>query len=347
MAIAFRVDSSFNIGSGHIYRCMSLAAQLRFHLLREQKTSDIYFISKKAPGNFIHLITQAGFKTITLEQQLTEEEDAVETLKILHHYQVSKLIVDHYELSLTFESKVKKSNIKLIAIDDLMNRVHDCDILIDQNYKENYTSCYKDLVPKNCKLFLGPRYSLLREEFYTQQSQLKIYPIKEIKQVLVFFGSSDPDGETLRFIEETKDLNHSFHFHIMLSSGNKFYEDIKNFLNPNYTLHIDSKEVSKLMSQCDFYFGSGGSITWERMCLGLNGAIVLIAENQRLVAEELGKSKLQYYWGWANKFHYANLIPELERINKYDLELINLQRIKGMQLIDKESLLVLLKEILN
>lgn len=341
MAILFRVDSSVRISSGHVYRTLSLARQVKLFAPNEE----IIYICKDLPGNFNHLVEDEGFKVIKIPSDSTEEEDAQLTLTALKNHDSDLIIIDHYGLGKSYELMLRSAVKKIVVIDDLMSRKHECDILIDQNFRTNYLNCYEGLVPSFCKKFLGPQYSLLREQFYSLDSADK--DIGHIQNILVFFSSGDPDGETLRFLKEIETISTSYHFKVLVSKGNQDLQSITSLKLKNCELHVNPADIASLMRTCDFFFGGSGSITWERMAIGLGGAIVILAENQRQISEELSRAGLQYYWGAAKDFDYTSLIWRLDQINRTDLEKFNQNRRSCKKLINKNYIREMVEELLK
>lgn len=336
--VIFRLDSSKNIGSGHLQRCVTLANYLK------TKGVGSIFICKNLEGNFNHIITKENYPLRHVGTDLNESDDALETLKIIEQHENSiALIIDHYQLSLQFESIIKRTGIKIMVIDDLMNRRHQCDILLDQNYKTSYENAYQDLVPSNTKKFLGPSYALLRPQFFERQSNASDQKT-ELKNILVFFGGSDSTGETLKFIKNLKSTKHVFH--ILISKGNFFLNEILSFkVHPQLKLHIEPENIAEIMEKCDFYIGSGGTITWERMCMKLSGIVITVADNQLPGAEALAKDHLQFYMGTKEEIDYIEVINELTRIEKNSLELINQQIIHFKKIFSKKYIDELLDAI--
>ena len=74
-------------------------------------------------------------------------------------------MVDHYALDVRWESAMRTQARHIMVIDDIADRQHDCDVLLDQNFYENMQTRYTGKVPPYCRLLLGPRYALLRDEF--------------------------------------------------------------------------------------------------------------------------------------------------------------------------------------
>ena len=148
MQIFVRADSGTDIGTGHIMRCLALAKQLR------KMSFCVEFISKKLDGNVIELVKKNGFKIHYLDKKITTKKslniDSEQTInKIIKNSKIPPfLIVDHYNLDIKWEKKLRVYVKKIIVIDDLANRKHDCDLLIDQNFYNNLKNRYNKLIPK-------------------------------------------------------------------------------------------------------------------------------------------------------------------------------------------------------
>lgn len=341
--VIFRLDSSKILGSGHVQRCIALANYLR------EKSVESIFVCKNFEGNFGYLIERENYKTYYISPHLNQEEDAKETCAISNFFSSLKaIVIDNYALSSVFESSLRKLKIKIMVIDDLMDRYHDCDILLDQNYKTSYKDCYTNLVPSKCRLLLGPKYSLLRPSFY-QYQKTKTAKLTKIQNIFVFFGGSDPTGETLRFLSTVDLEDPSFYYHVMVSRGNLFLEQIRNITNKsNYALHIDPSDVANLMSKCDFFLGSGGTITWERMSMGLSGLVVAVADNQISGAQMLHNDHLHWYMGECKTVDYRQLPSMIKKLTKSSLDHINWQRKQYLKILGgAENLSSLIKLIIE
>ena len=312
MNILFRVDSSFDIGSGHVMRCLTIAKELR------KVKNDITFICRKKNGDLIPLIKKKGFKVIVINKKkdpsdkdktseniykkwlgVSENQDAIDSINQIKNDYFNWLIVDHYSLSIKWENLLRKYSNKLMVIDDLANREHDCDLLLDQNWFENSVDRYKELVPKKTKLILGPKYALLRSEF----REMRVKPIiksKESVKLFVFFGGSDPLSLTSLTIKAINEFNKKeLKAVIVIGKNNLEYKKIKKEagLNKNIKLHIQVDNIASLMANSDFAIGSAGANTWERICLGLPSIIISFAENHKILLKDLIKNNYVNYIG--------------------------------------------------
>ena len=221
MNIAFRVDSSIQIGIGHIMRCLTLAEFLK------AKGANIFFICRKHKGNIIHKIKDAGFFVFELEHHFSEKklkseilysswlgstpnEDAEECINLLKNIRIEWLIIDHYSLNEDWHRKLKKYCKKLMVIDDMADKHFYCHLLVNQNLGINKEAYIKKL-PFNCKLLIGTEFTILRNEFVNlrEQALKKRSRTREIKNILISLGGVDPQNITLNVLRKigNKNLN--------------------------------------------------------------------------------------------------------------------------------------------
>ena len=181
--IFIRVESGNDVGYGHIMRCLALAINLK-------KFFNVIFLSTNSSGNLNSIIKKNHFKRIgiriisTSSSNKKNKNDAEQTIKIIKKFgnEKSLLLVDNYNISIRWESLVKPFVRKLIVIDDLIYRKHDCDLIIDQNLHTNMKKLYQNSIPKSCQKLFGPKYALLRKQFLTQRKHIKkrSLPIEKI-----------------------------------------------------------------------------------------------------------------------------------------------------------------------
>ncbi len=291
MKVAFRVDASSQIGTGHFMRCLTLADELK------RQCADIYFLSRNLPAHLSDMLTERGCEFILLGADgneyshdelahsswlgVSQEQDAVATLEALSCKVFDWLVVDHYALDKRWESLVRPNVKKIMVIDDLADRHHDCDVLLDQNYYADMQIRYKGKVPADCQLFLGPSYALLREEFRFLREQANVCN-GEVKKVLVFFGGVDADNYTLHAIDALSEINVGLHVDVVIGAQHPFKELIEKTCDKyNFVCHVQISYMAKLMAEADLAIGAGGTAIWERCCLGLPTISICTAENQR------------------------------------------------------------------
>lgn len=326
MNIVFRADASINIGSGHIMRCLALADTLT------KKGHQCRFICRSHKGNLGDFIIQKGYKVVFLSnsyqpdlmktietkaydyQTITDKEmyhlgpspyshwlevpwqlDAKQTLQSLSEQPADWLVLDHYALDYRWQSACKTGFNKLMVIDDLVNRQHLCDLLLDQTFSRKPQE-YQVLVPNHCQILTGAQYALLRPEF-NQWRALSLAKRQDpvLNNILVNLGGVDKDnvtGALLRAINAST-LPESCTLTVVMGATAPHIEEIKTLAkemkHPCQVLQ-GINNMAELMAHADFSIGAAGSTSWERCCLGLPTMMVILADNQRDIAYQLSRA---------------------------------------------------------
>ena len=332
MNIVFRVDSSYQIGSGHLIRCLSLAQQLK-------STNNISFICKNLDKNLSFLVKEKGFKLFLIKKtssynndklfhsswlHSTQNEDANQCIEILKKEAIDLLILDHYALDYRFEKQISPFVKKLMIIDDLADRKHHCNILLDQNYYKNYKQRYDKLVPSKCLKFLGTKNILLRNEFFQVKRKIRT---GQVNNIFVFLGGIDKQNITNKVIQALKDFKFSevnIVIGAMNTQKNKLIEACQKY---NFHYHFNINYIAELMAKADFAIGAGGATTWERAYLGLPSICISIAHNQIQTAQD-SNEKFLIYLGHYDKVDEAiiknsitNLIQNPKKLTKLSKKL--------------------------
>ncbi len=293
MNIVFRSDASVLIGSGHVMRCLALADALT------NMGGVCHFICREHQGNFIEHIRNKGFFVHILPVSQgkpsvdinaleyscwlgsSQVEDAKYCSVILKELNVEWLIVDHYALDEKWELILKPYYNKLMIIDDLADRKHVCDLLLDQNWFGTLTcNRYEDLINNNATLLLGPKYALLKPEY---EHFRNIIPVRKgtIHRILVFLGGSDPSNETKKVLEALDDFK-LLGIDVVVGANHPDPAGIIKIAvaRSQVRLYSNMPHLADLMARADLMIGAGGSTTWERMCLGLPSIVISVAANQ-------------------------------------------------------------------
>ena len=331
--VFIRADASSLIGSGHVMRCLTLAQRLH-----KEENAKVIFIMRRLSGNLIDLVRKHGFDVLVLppadqDYELEDyglwltvpmEVDAQQTIEVLQHYLqehafnvVDRLIVDSYALDEQWERMLRPYCKEIMVIDDLANRRHDCDILLDQNFYLNKDVRYVGLIPEHCKMLLGPEHALLREEFYEAKKHLRKRD-GNIKNILVFYGGSDLTNETEKAIKalvQLHDEGYSFMADIITGVSNSRREKIEKICSKYQFFHYycQVSNMAEFMNKADLMLGAGGSTTWERLYMELPALVTAVAENQIQGCRDCSHAGIIEYLG-INDDVNANMIAEALRI---------------------------------
>tara|TARA_B100000945_G_C20402785_1_gene608280 strand:- start:300 stop:1349 length:1050 start_codon:yes stop_codon:yes gene_type:complete len=335
-------------------RCLTLAKSLRSSGLK------VEFVCRVLSGNLIDIIQGNNFFVHKLSGSefiknndisnyeiknkyskwlgVSLDQDAEETVMALQGKNPEWLVVDHYGIDKSWELYMRPHVGNIMVIDDLVNRKHDCNLLLDQNYSLGNKKRYQDLVPKFCKILLGPKFSLLRPEFWQARKLLK--PKKrEVKKVFVFFGGTDPNNISSLALEalSTPLLSHlKVDLAIGINNPHRKKIEFQVSSRKRTRLHVQIENISELMACSDLALGAGGSTTWERMCVGLPSIVFALADNQ------LPASKALYRDGFIRYIDGRGEIS-VKQLQNIILDYINHPQerfqhsIKGMQLVDGQG----------
>jgi UDP-2,4-diacetamido-2,4,6-trideoxy-beta-L-altropyranose hydrolase len=295
--VAIRADASEVMGSGHVMRCLALADELA------ASGNAVQFASRTLRGNMIDLVERRGFSVAPLpaaddvpypEWHGAWQDDAAATAAAIARSEapIEWLITDCYALGSEWQRALRPHARRIMVIDDLANRAHDCDLLLDQNLCAGPESRYATLVPRDCLRLEGPRYALLRREFGARRAQL---PARDgvIRRILICFGGTDTGNVTLKALRAIGALGRRIlAVDVVLGPGNPHAESVRLAAEalPQARLVPPSESMVGLMAAADLAVGASGGMAWERCCLGLPSIVVALSANQQPNARALAKA---------------------------------------------------------
>lgn len=323
MRIAIRVDASVASGVGHVMRCRTLAKAL------SAQGAIVQFICRAHAGNCIETLRGDGFVVTALSAPTgntdaaeredyaawlgtSQAHDADETIAALDG-PIDWMVVDHYGIDADWERRLCAHADRIMVIDDLANRQHDCDLLLDQNYVHGMQTRYTDKLPREATCLLGPTYALIRPE-YAKQRCGRHQSDGEIRRVFVFFGGTDPDnltGRTLSALAASALQHIAVDVVVGANNPNRTALEAQASAMPQIRLHKPRLHLADLMAEADLAVGAGGTTTWERCCLGLPSLVVSIAENQQRACEALARDGVIEWVGHHDQVTAADLADAL------------------------------------
>ena len=309
MNIFLRVDSSLSIGTGHIVRSLNLANALR------NTGAECHFITKQHTGHIIPKIESQDFNVSIIpgapesEGYIVDEkswlngtqaQDACEFIALGEQAAVNPevIIVDHYSLDYEWEYAIKKQypSARIVVIDDLCNRQHWADMIIDQTFKRTPEE-YGALNKANGQIYSGTSYALINPAFValSAKSIKRKKALQEPKSVLITMGGVDAQNVTETILTWLNENETTFFDKITIVMGrasphqSAVREAAKHARFPVEVL-IDVDTMPELMLEHDLAIGALGGTTWERCVMGLPAVNIAIADNQMTIAESLRSS---------------------------------------------------------
>ena len=351
MQVVLRADASLQIGTGHVMRCLTLADELR------ARGADCHFICRAQPGHLVTLLESRGFSVTELpigpvdfhpaldhgEAPTAHSQwlgcdwrtDARQTQEVLAAMRPDWLVVDHYALDARWEAALESYVRHLMVIDDLADRPHACDFLLDQNFYTDMTTRYLGRVPHACEMLLGPNHVLLRPEF-TRMRQLARQRGGHVRRILVFFGGSDPTNQTRNVLVALGMLSlPEIAVDVVIGSSNPNRLQLQELCGsmPYVALHCQVANMAELIERADLGIGAGGVAMWERCYLGLPTITVVFADNQLRTTEDVARIGAIKYLGRCTSFtadDYAKAIKgmiespeEMQRMAEVSLGLVH------------------------
>lgn len=310
-------------------RCLTLANELK------ELGCEVSFVCRNLLGNLNDLIRKKGFHILELPAPtkeineninetsprgeyakwlgVTQDQDALETREVLNNRNAKWMVVDHYGIDATWETQIRSQVNNIMVIDDLADRPHDCDLLLDQNFFIDKKKRYDQWTTPTCAKLLGPEYALLRNEFAETRKKLKP-PSNEVRRIFVFFGGTDPDDMTSKALIALSQLGLTFlEVDVVIGETNpnriKIFELVKN--RPRTALHIQVDNMAELMLNSDMALGAGGVTTWERLCLKLPSLVVTVAQNQSHFTQVLHENRIQHWIGDSKKINVDKISREI------------------------------------
>lgn len=326
-------------------RCLTLANALR------DKGAEIIFICRDHPGHLFELIKTLSHVLLQLPPSgtlsegylahahflgTTQEEDAQQTIEALKSIgRADWLIVDHYALDIAWETAMRRHVRRVMVIDDLADRNHDCEVLLDQNYYLRMEDRYEKYVAPHCKKLLGPQYALVRSEFKEARTHLKMRD-GNVKRIFIFFGGSDATNETGKTLRAIQLVNKTdIAIDVVLGGANPHQSGISvlGAAMPQVRIFRQVNNMAELMANADLAIGAGGSTTWERCSLGLPTIAISVADNQVPIAEGVETAGAQIYLGLGEHITPEILAAKIAYILKRPQKLIFMSK-AAMQLVD-------------
>lgn len=275
----FRTDASVMIGGGHVRRCLVLADALA------EAGWAISFVCSAEAANIVPGLGSRGFAVM--------EPGALEKAPV----RCDLVVVDDYRLDATFERGARGWAKRILVVDDLANRPHDCDVLLDQS-PGRARGAYAGLVPENCTLLLGPSYALLDRRFRAARGQRRA--TGKVERIFVNFGTTDTANATSLALDAIAAAQLGAAIDIVIGSAAPHLTALRTkvaSLGAAVSLHVDVDDVAALMQHADLAIGAGGVGALERCTLGLPSAILTVADNQHDNARALAASGAALYWG--------------------------------------------------
>jgi UDP-2,4-diacetamido-2,4,6-trideoxy-beta-L-altropyranose hydrolase len=291
--LLIRADANSDIGAGHVMRCLAVAQGW------QDEGGDTVFASAPLSAGLLERLRQekCGLELITAPSGSVE--DAGEAIAHARRLGAAWIVVDGYQFPAGFQKHFKEAGLCVMVIDDHGNAGdYAADVILDQNLGAQ-AACYSNR-GRDTQLLLGPRFALLRREFLRHRSVPR--PVSEIaRKILVTLGGSDPENATAKVIEALEHVNiDDLEVIVVMGSENRHAAELQRSASRSRArveLRRNVSDMAELMIWGDAAITAAGSTTYERTLLGLPGLMLVLADNQELVADAANRAGIGFNLG--------------------------------------------------
>ncbi|GAB4407518.1 MAG: hypothetical protein Fur0044_00480 [Anaerolineae bacterium] len=298
MCLLIRADGNSQIGTGHVMRCLALAQAWQAEIQTEPDVSSLFVMADESPG-LVTRLSAENFTVTHIQASAGSLKDAAQTIDLAHQMGARWMVVDGYHFDAAYQQAIKSAGFRLLVIDDYGHAAHYyADIVLNQNI---YAS--ESLYPSresNTRLLLGSQYVLLRREFWPWRGwQREIPPVA--RKVLVTLGGSDPANVTLKVIQALQQVEiEGLEVRVVVGPANPHQATLQQAVESSsgqIQLLTEVLDMPGLMAWADVAISAGGSTCWELAFMGVPSVVLILANNQQLVAEGLARSGLAFNLG--------------------------------------------------
>lgn len=303
--IVFRVDASTQIGSGHVMRCLTLADTLA------RSGDRCYFICRQHEGNMLNLIETKGYRVLSLpapnklksyrSKNVEHAEwlgvdinidiqETLSALKAINEPVIDWIVVDHYAIDSEWEEQLSPYCNGLMVIDDLANRNHYCNILLDQNPLVKIHEKYNELCLQETLMLLGPTYTLLSPDFLDAYLNRVDFLQNSISskngEIIIFMGASDQEGLTLKILKSLEKDSYTERLHVLVGLINNNQHTISQFCQQkDIKCTINHENTAELLVKSAMGIVACGKFAVELQALDIPCLLVPLSEIQEHVAK--------------------------------------------------------------
>jgi UDP-2,4-diacetamido-2,4,6-trideoxy-beta-L-altropyranose hydrolase len=324
-----RADADARMGTGHLMRCLAMAQA--WH----DAGGRVSFLTACRLPELNARLTSEGVQVEPLSSEPGSDNDAEETREAAQRLGAGWVVLDGYHFTGAFQRRIRGEGVRLLALDDYGHADHyAADLVLNQNLyaaedlyraREPYTS-----------LLLGTRFALLRREFWPWRGWKRVVPAAA-RKVLVTLGGSDPDRVTLKVVEALGKVQlPGLEAMVVVGGGNLRGDELEAAARRHEgIIHLRSNvtDMPELMAWADVAVAAGGTTTWERALLGLPSLVIVLAENQRKLADAVRQAGLGWDLGWHERVGVPALVDSLERLLANAEERSTMAR-RGPELVD-------------
>ena len=310
MRLLIRADASPRIGVGHVMRCLALGQAW------QETGGQVTFLTTPEAPAILRRLQEEGMAVSPLTALPGSAQDATQALDLAHKLGAEWMVVDGYHFGAEYQRHLHESGLGILFIDDEGRGEHYyADLVLNQNIHA-HAGLYEAREPQT-RLLLGPRFALLRREFWPWRGWRRQSP-EVARKILVTLGGGDPDNVTGKVVQALGQVKVAGLEAVVIAGGaNPYFQQLEKAVGSlpfPARLEKNVTNMPDLMAWADMAITGGGSTCWETAFMGLPSLVIILAENQRAVAEGLAVAGVAINLRWQEKLAPANLAAALQRL---------------------------------
>ena len=280
--LIIRADASTEVGTGHVMRCLALGQAWK------DAGGNVVFVTACQSEGLLQRLAEEGFEVHVLSQSYPDQSDWDHTKQLLVEHPDAWMVLDGYHFDEVYQRHVKETGNRLLVIDDMAHLKHYyADIVLNQNLhaQQLHYNC-----EPSSQLLLGTKYVLLRREFLGWKDWKRDIP-EVARRILVTLGGSDPQNHTLKVMQALQRLDAPCaEATVIIGASNphaSVLEEAARQSCVSIRLTQAVRKMPDLMAWADLAISGAGTTIWELLFLRTPTLALILADNQRYVAEQI------------------------------------------------------------
>ncbi len=307
--LVVRADATVTSGTGHVMRCLALAQAW------QDAGGQAIFAMAEGTSAVAERLRNDSFEVERLGVQVGSAADAEKTSQLALQRGATWVVVDGYKFNAEYHASLKSHGLKVLLIDDNGHARHySADLVVNQN--AHASEAFYSSRDTSTRLLLGPRFAMLRREFAPWRLwNREIPPVA--RRVLVTMGGSDPDNVTQRVVVAIfSQRDFEVEVTVVAGGSNPHLLTLRKLANSNPAVRLveNTSNMPELIARADIAVSAAGTTSWEMCFLGLPALLLVLADNQQGVAEELGNQGVMLNLGRASDLARSAIAHQLRSL---------------------------------
>jgi UDP-2,4-diacetamido-2,4,6-trideoxy-beta-L-altropyranose hydrolase len=332
--LCVRADADGGIGSGHVIRCLALSQEWI------RRGGRVVYVSRPLPEPLQKTLTTNEVEIQTIRGR-GDLEDAEALLRIAEDTECRWLVIDGYGFDIPYQRAIREGASSTVLVDDggRVDEEWEADILVNQNLGAESLNY---VCPAGSSALAGSAYVLLRRAFldYVRRADCVV-----ARNVVVTLGGADPDDQTRKVIEALafvplKDTH--LRVRVVIGANNPNLDCLVGMVAADVRLarYVDiysyTDDMAGLLDWADIAVSAGGSTCWEIAYMGVPNLVIVTADNQRMIAEELDRKGVSLNLGWFESVTVESIASGIRSLSDSP-ERLKQMREKGRSIVDGQG----------